>query len=204
MMHSAEGTIIVQGFDSRVITGGLLGYLRQEFRELELLDEITKLRYKNKLPKHVSGNRRNSIICEFQEWKGTNYVPSTIHNAIRWNKSQPFDKLEDVIVSTWQIIKADMKEIKKLKNKLPNFVPAQGTVSVVVSESTEVLKKSKTSKKQKKSSKSSRNISAEGTAPVTVSVPTQLSKKHKAHELDTETSSDLQEKKPKVSQSDMG
>ena len=39
----SEGTIIVQGFDPNMITGGASGHLRQEFRELEVLDEITKL-----------------------------------------------------------------------------------------------------------------------------------------------------------------
>ena len=48
MFFTAEGTIIVQGFDPKIITGGASGYLRQEFRELELLDEITKLKYEKK------------------------------------------------------------------------------------------------------------------------------------------------------------
>jgi hypothetical protein len=38
---TADGTLILQGFDPKVITGGCSGALRQEFRELELLDEIT-------------------------------------------------------------------------------------------------------------------------------------------------------------------
>ena len=38
---SAEGTIIIQGFNPNKITCGAPGYLRQEFRELELMDEIT-------------------------------------------------------------------------------------------------------------------------------------------------------------------
>ena len=43
-----EGTIIVQGFNDKYLTGGITGDLRQEFRELELMDEITKLRYNGK------------------------------------------------------------------------------------------------------------------------------------------------------------
>ena len=46
---SANGTLIIQGFDPQRITGGHSGYLRQEFRELELLDEITRLRYLDKI-----------------------------------------------------------------------------------------------------------------------------------------------------------
>ncbi|KAJ7833914.1 hypothetical protein B0H13DRAFT_1472200, partial [Mycena leptocephala] len=39
--NEAEHTVIVQGFDETKITQGIKGYLHQEFRELELLDEIT-------------------------------------------------------------------------------------------------------------------------------------------------------------------
>ncbi|KAJ7246760.1 hypothetical protein C8J57DRAFT_989415, partial [Mycena rebaudengoi] len=41
----ASGTAIVQAFDSRAITKGISGFLRQEFRELELLNEITRSKY---------------------------------------------------------------------------------------------------------------------------------------------------------------
>ncbi|KAF8575817.1 hypothetical protein K439DRAFT_1649436 [Ramaria rubella] len=46
------------------IMGGASGWLRQEFRELEILDEITKLRYEKKLPTNITGDRRNIIIRE--------------------------------------------------------------------------------------------------------------------------------------------
>ncbi|KAF8225520.1 hypothetical protein L208DRAFT_1305946, partial [Tricholoma matsutake] len=45
---TAEGTVIVQGFNPHKIMCGASGYLRQEFRELELLDEITRLSYERK------------------------------------------------------------------------------------------------------------------------------------------------------------
>ncbi|KAJ7691469.1 hypothetical protein B0H17DRAFT_935056 [Mycena rosella] len=45
--------IIVQGFNEKKITSGLNGFLKQEFRELELLDELTRLRFKDKLPRYV-------------------------------------------------------------------------------------------------------------------------------------------------------
>ena len=90
---TAAGTIIVQGFDARQITGGASGYLRQEFRELELLDDITKLRYENKLPDYINGHRRNSLIRQFQQWKGTAYVPPKTHPAIRWGKNDPLETL---------------------------------------------------------------------------------------------------------------
>ena len=79
---TAEGTLILQGFDPKQITGGCLGALRQEFRELELLDEITRLRYLGKLPLHVEGSTRNSVVTSFREWKGNQYVPSIVHSSI--------------------------------------------------------------------------------------------------------------------------
>ena len=41
---SAEGTWILQGFDPQKIAGKCSGALHQEFRELEILVEITQLR----------------------------------------------------------------------------------------------------------------------------------------------------------------
>jgi hypothetical protein len=59
---TAQGTLILQGFDARKMAGGCSGALRQEFRELELLDEVTKTRYLGKLPQTVAGDTRNTVI----------------------------------------------------------------------------------------------------------------------------------------------
>jgi hypothetical protein len=101
---TAAGTIIVQGFDPRQVTGGASGFLRQEFRELELLDDITKLRYENMLPDHINGQRRNSVIRQFQQWKGSAYVPPSTHPAIRWGKHDPLETLCVVTDSPWQLL----------------------------------------------------------------------------------------------------
>ena len=87
---TAKGTLIVQGFDGRKITGGCSGALRQEFRELELLDDITNLQYLKKLPVVVCGDTRNDIIESFRKWKGEYYIPRQVHQAIRWSKRNPF------------------------------------------------------------------------------------------------------------------
>ena len=42
---SAMGTLILQGFDPWKFTGKCSGALHQEFRELEILDDITKSKY---------------------------------------------------------------------------------------------------------------------------------------------------------------
>jgi hypothetical protein len=108
---SAKGTIILQGFDARKMTGGASGALRQELRELELLDEITKLHYLGKLHKSVSGCTRNHLIKSFREWKGHQYVPQSIHKSLRWTKQDPLNEGEIEEVK-WKIIQPGKKATK--------------------------------------------------------------------------------------------
>ena len=53
---SAKGTLIVQSLQPSVITGECSGWLRQEFHDLELLDEITRLAFHSQLPPEINGN----------------------------------------------------------------------------------------------------------------------------------------------------
>jgi hypothetical protein len=76
--------------------------LRQEFCELELLDEITKLRYEGKLPNHIQGNFRNPLIRAYQKWKGTDYVPPLTHPALTWSVKDPMPLLSVVTDAPWQ------------------------------------------------------------------------------------------------------
>ncbi|KAF8811285.1 hypothetical protein BYT27DRAFT_7030136, partial [Phlegmacium glaucopus] len=72
--------------------------LRQEFRELELLDDITALQFNNKLPTRVAmADRRNTLIDHFRKWKGEKYIPSAMHPAIRWSKTDPFLECQDSV-----------------------------------------------------------------------------------------------------------
>ncbi|KAF9458813.1 hypothetical protein BDZ94DRAFT_1284663 [Collybia nuda] len=65
---TAEGTLILQGFDAKKIVGKASGALRQEFRELELLDTITLLRFTGKLPKGMhDACFRNTLIDSFRK-----------------------------------------------------------------------------------------------------------------------------------------
>ena len=101
---TASGTLILQGFDPRIITGGCSGALRQEFRELELLDEITLCRYTGKLQDTVYGPTRNALIAAFRERRGTQYVPMQVHRAIRWSKRDP-------------LLESDVYDLSKLNIK---------------------------------------------------------------------------------------
>ncbi|KAJ3834663.1 hypothetical protein F5878DRAFT_505706, partial [Lentinula raphanica] len=82
--RSADKTLILQGFDSSKITGGASGALRREYRELELLDEITSLRFQGELPDKVCGSTRKLLIETFLQWKGSNHIPPHIHTSIKW------------------------------------------------------------------------------------------------------------------------
>jgi hypothetical protein len=127
---TAAGTIIVQGFDEAKIMGGASGSLRQEFRELELLDEITKMRYEGNIPASasVNGHRRNILIRQYRNWKGMDHVPSDIHPSISWSKSNPFPLLPEVNDTPWLIITKDKKNSETTyEPDHSRFVPAKAS-----------------------------------------------------------------------------
>src|ERR1700728_2922560 len=88
----------------------ITGYLRQEFHELEILDEITKMRYENTLPAKVQGNVRNSLIRSFQKWKGTTHMPPSIRKALKWSAKNPPPLFACVTDAPWQMISKDKKK----------------------------------------------------------------------------------------------
>ena len=127
---SAAGTIIIQGFDPSVITRGCSGYLRQEFCEHEILDDITRLRYEGNLPDNINGSLRNSLITQYQEWKGTDYVPNNMDEALKWSKNDPMNLLPIITDSAWEIIDKSKKP-KIVSKPVTNFVPAKGSIPVI-------------------------------------------------------------------------
>ena len=46
----------MQSLQPSVITGGCSGWLRQEFRDLEILDEITRLAFHSQLVPEINGH----------------------------------------------------------------------------------------------------------------------------------------------------
>ncbi|KAF5344365.1 hypothetical protein D9758_013250 [Tetrapyrgos nigripes] len=124
----ADQTLILQGFNTNLLTGGIKnkGGYRQELRELELLDEITRLKYLGILSPSVFGDHRSSLIKSFRTVQGINFVPASVHKSIEWNDSDP---LPDTFDSgeTWQIISADNETDQKNKRQLKgNFKTAKG------------------------------------------------------------------------------
>jgi hypothetical protein len=125
---TAEGTVIIQGFDPSKITGNAPGYLRQEFRELEILDDISKLRYAGTLPDCVNGHRRNSLIEQFRKWKGLHYMPDNMHPAIQWSATSNFELQPDNSTVSWHIPKRNTTKGKK--NQEEGTVPLHSNEAV--------------------------------------------------------------------------
>ncbi|KAF8589834.1 hypothetical protein K439DRAFT_1612407 [Ramaria rubella] len=140
-----DGTVIFQGFDEHKITKGTSGWLRQEFRELEILDDVTALNHQGKLDPHVEGDQRNTVIREYQLWKGMEHVPSNVHRALKWNKDDPLHLLEKLEDETWTIIDNKLKKAanitlqehsmegksaKRLRLDEQNYVTAKGSQSL--------------------------------------------------------------------------
>lgn len=98
---SAAGTVIIQGVDMKRVTSGTTGYLRQELREIEILDEITCLRFEGRLPRTVTGLYRRTLLRSFQLWKGEHYEVSGIHPAIRWQSDMGPKIPEHIEYSNW-------------------------------------------------------------------------------------------------------
>lgn len=118
---TAAGTLILTSFHPSKVTGGASGALRQEFRELELLDNITRLRFNDKIPGSITmADHRNTLIDSFRAHKGKNYMPSTLHKAIRWSASDPF--LEWKEYGDWRI--ADSKSNRTNKTVTQSETPS--------------------------------------------------------------------------------
>ena len=130
--------MIIQGFDPQRITGGHSGFLRQEFRELELLDEITRLRYLGKLP-HSELQTRRALIHWFRTLKGEDFVPKATHAAIRWSKDDPMELEEPDDDVDFELLKKSDETKKKEKaqkhrqlNQVANYIPAKGSKALKV------------------------------------------------------------------------
>ncbi|KDR64831.1 hypothetical protein GALMADRAFT_18101, partial [Galerina marginata CBS 339.88] len=111
---------------------GISGYLRQEFRELELLDEITRLKYLDQLPTSITGKLRNIIIKQYQQIKGTGYCPPCIDKALQWSKDKPMENAPAVKDSPWTIINKKPVVSKAKTFVAEHFQPAQGSIPVKV------------------------------------------------------------------------
>ena len=138
---SAAGTCIVQGFDPRMVTGGASGALHQEFRELDLLDDIVCMRYEGKLPVTIVGDRRQTLIHSFRTWKGENYVPVHVHNAIRWGSRDtfPIEMVKHNGSESLHITLAESRDKKSIRPDINQPVTSESVVSTIKSKVVSVV-----------------------------------------------------------------
>src|SRR6266446_54310 len=80
---SAAGTLIIQGFNSAKITQGLSGHLHQEFRELNILDEITMKIYEGHINTSFAEPLRNTMIYKYQNKIQIKNNKNSWHNATK-------------------------------------------------------------------------------------------------------------------------
>ncbi|KAJ3557162.1 hypothetical protein NM688_g1617 [Phlebia brevispora] len=66
-----SGTLILAPFDKSKLTGGTSPDLRRELRELEIMNDITRMKFDGKLPIQISGSTRGELVRE--GWKNLSY-----------------------------------------------------------------------------------------------------------------------------------
>jgi hypothetical protein len=119
---SADGTVILQGFDANKIQGGLSGYLRQEFRELEILDEITRLKFEDALSSDIIGNTRSQLISNYYSNKLPDYLPYNLPEQLAWSKEKPMIFPKENDTSKWMLLsKKTANKSKNLDNIKDNY-----------------------------------------------------------------------------------
>ncbi|KAJ3551661.1 hypothetical protein NM688_g4575 [Phlebia brevispora] len=85
---SLEGTLLLCDFDDSRIRRGMSKELRKEFWDLEILNELTRLRVEGEVPFSIVGMSRGVAIRCFQQWKGPTYVPPHVPAALNWSGCQ--------------------------------------------------------------------------------------------------------------------
>ena len=121
---NAAGTLIIQGFNPTKITRGLSGHLRQEFRDLYVLNEITKEIYEGRLNKKYLGILRNPMIHKYQtEIKKNEFY--NMHHALELSDGELIvkDKGEDGMVNLdiYNPLANSNKDKKSLKRKISDL-----------------------------------------------------------------------------------
>ncbi|KIJ41659.1 hypothetical protein M422DRAFT_171983, partial [Sphaerobolus stellatus SS14] len=79
---TVNGTVIIGGFNPSVIQGGISGWLRQEFRELEMPNDITRAKLAGTLHPFIEGQDRVQLVKSNCHVLGKQYMPSGIHSSL--------------------------------------------------------------------------------------------------------------------------
>ncbi|KAF8205242.1 hypothetical protein K438DRAFT_1579668 [Mycena galopus ATCC 62051] len=110
---TSAGTAILQGFDSRKITRGISGFLRQELRELEILNELTKLQYEGVIAPVTMALTRRDVLRMFYEYKKAPFDSDSLHPALKYKVGDDFKYMKPVQVGEWKLLDTDQKKFAK-------------------------------------------------------------------------------------------
>jgi hypothetical protein len=113
----ADSLAIVSDITDEEVTGGLSPNLRLEFQHLEILDEITRLKYEGRLPPCVRGERRYTLIQAYQEWKGKLHCPRNVPRPLRWTE---LDLAKCLDLSQWKLKSNKRKRAQSSERKPKN------------------------------------------------------------------------------------
>ncbi|TEB24181.1 hypothetical protein FA13DRAFT_1576875, partial [Coprinellus micaceus] len=82
---SARGTLILGEWNDNEykIRSGISGYLRQEFRELNMLDHLTTLRYEKKLHESVKGDLRYPLLKSYTAYYKNTNIFKEWHSSLK-------------------------------------------------------------------------------------------------------------------------
>ncbi|KAJ3552729.1 hypothetical protein NM688_g3999 [Phlebia brevispora] len=70
-----DGTLILYPWNERKVTRGLSSDLKREFRELEILNDITRRRLEGNLSDNVLGNTRGALVTTYFKAYGIHFIP---------------------------------------------------------------------------------------------------------------------------------
>jgi len=85
---SAAGTALIQDFTEHKITNGISGWLCQEFQELNVLNEVMRLRYEGRLPDNIFGPLQNPVVHAYYLWMKAVGDDSRWHSAIQYKAGE--------------------------------------------------------------------------------------------------------------------
>ncbi|KAJ6603933.1 hypothetical protein B0H10DRAFT_1821851 [Mycena sp. CBHHK59/15] len=122
-----DGTLIVQGMDASKITKGISGFLRQEFRELEILNEITKPRYEGVAMPDIHGINRKELIKSFYDWKGGHFDSEELHPVLRYKCGDEQDIRAGTVSGKWELVRSDKPKEKSIAPLLNTEKTSSGT-----------------------------------------------------------------------------
>ena len=107
----AANTLILSQFNTNLIRGEMSGHLRQEYRHLEIMDDITLMLHEGHLPFPPVMDTRNQFIKQYQLAFGLRKKPSSLPDALAWDSVDLVaDELE---VGSWHLRSTEKKSRKR-------------------------------------------------------------------------------------------